>query len=275
MVLSSLPRPQLLLSRPQLLLLRNMYTLENIKFKSSSLPITVTSENILEQSQLDTFRPFQQWLQKMEKDSGDYELQKIHVQSVDIFSKNRIGFLKLKTQVFHPPTNKNIPGIVLLRGPSVAMLVLLEPPNCTSNDQRYAVLVSQPRIPAGEMEFLELPAGMIDDGTFQGSAAKELEEECGITINENELEDITPSGVDKDSGILLSAGLLDETLRIYVCKKRMSLSEIHELDGKVKMGTKHENISLKLFKLDELYKLNNIKDAKILLALGLYNMKST
>jgi ADP-sugar diphosphatase len=248
---------------------RTMYTLETINFKSCKLPVTVTSDNILQQEQLDNFRPFQQWLQRLDKNLGEYELQKIHIQSVDIFSKNRIGFLKLKTQVVHPPTRKTIPGIVLLRGPTVAMLVILEPPNCASDAQRYAILVSQPRVPVGDMNLLEMPAGMIDDGTFKGSAAKEIQEECGITINEDELKDLTPNWIPQESGILLSPGLVDESCRFYACTKKMPLSEIHDLDGKLQMGTEHENISLKLVPLDRINQ-TKVQDAKFFLALGLY-----
>lgn len=37
----------------------------------------------------------------------------------------------------------------------------------------------QPRVPAGTLAMPELPAGMVDDGTFAGAAAKEIKEELG------------------------------------------------------------------------------------------------
>jgi len=44
------------------------------------------------------------------------------------------------------------------------------------------LLTLQPRIAAGSLAFPELPAGMVDDGTFSGAAAKEIEEELGTAI---------------------------------------------------------------------------------------------
>lgn len=48
-----------------------------------------------------------------------------------------------------------------------------------SQEEKHVLLTVQPRIPAGGLQFLELPAGMVDNGTFAGSAAKEIKEELG------------------------------------------------------------------------------------------------
>jgi ADP-sugar diphosphatase len=64
------------------------------------------------------------------------------------------------------------------------MLTILEPDDITEeleefDEQKYVVLTVQPRIPAGSLMFQEIPAGMVDDGTFKGAAAQEMEEELG------------------------------------------------------------------------------------------------
>ena len=51
-------------------------------------------------------------------------------------------------------------------------------------DEKRAILTIQPRIPAGSLTFAEIPAGMLDDaGSFAGAAAKEIQEETGLTMN--------------------------------------------------------------------------------------------
>ena len=69
---------------------------------------------------------------------------------------------------------KPLPGIVFMRGNSVAILPIV--------NEQYVLLTNQYRIPIG-MNFQEIPAGMIDGNeVFCGAAARELEEECGIKL---------------------------------------------------------------------------------------------
>lgn len=56
--------------------------------------------------------------------------------------------------------------------------------------EEYVLLTVQPRIPVGSLEFVELPAGMLDGDSFSGAAAKEIKEECGIEIKADELKDL-------------------------------------------------------------------------------------
>lgn len=48
-----------------------------------------------------------------------------------------------------------------------------------SREGKLVLLTVQPRIPAATLRLVELPAGMVDGGTFAGSAAKEIKEELG------------------------------------------------------------------------------------------------
>lgn len=48
-----------------------------------------------------------------------------------------------------------------------------------SQEEQYVLLTLQPRIAAASLSFPELPAGMVDSGTFTGAAAKEIQEELG------------------------------------------------------------------------------------------------
>ena len=59
------------------------------------------------------------------------------------------------------------------------------------------MLTVQPRVLAGSLEFVELPAGMLDNSSFTSAAAKEIQEECGIEIPAGELLDLTQLALGK------------------------------------------------------------------------------
>jgi ADP-sugar diphosphatase len=169
-----------------------------------AVPVSLPDE--LTQEQLLSFPAFKNWistlqhslsLQKSQKDHTfhpePYTLRKIDVQSVDFFGGLRVGFVKLKTEVTNDKGEK-FPGSVFLRGGSVAMMVILQDETFASDSEegKFVLLTVQPRIPAGTLGMVELPAGMIDDsGTFGGAAAKEIKEELDMDIKEDELQDMT------------------------------------------------------------------------------------
>ncbi|OQD80186.1 hypothetical protein PENANT_c038G06904 [Penicillium antarcticum] len=174
-----------------------------------------------------------------------YVLRKIDIQAVDRFGGNRLGFVKLKADVSNGQ-GETLPGSVFLRGGSVGMLLILQPndlPKDSEKDKK-AVLTIQPRIPVGSLSFPEIPAGMLDDsGTFAGAAAKEIQEETGLLVEQNELIDMTALalqvGQEPDYGERLqravypSAGGSDEFIPLFLCQKRMPRSEIEALQGKL------------------------------------------
>jgi hypothetical protein len=83
-----------------------------------------------------------------------------------------------------------INSIVFMRGGSVAIIIILK----CDDGQKYSILTKQTRIPVGKMSMEEIPAGMLDDSrNFGGVAAKEIEEETGIKIQELEFH-LTPAG---------------------------------------------------------------------------------
>lgn len=241
----------------------------SVLFNSRKIPVKVPHGISLSETQLNSFKPFQLWLSKLQKNftpSSNYHLKQIEIQSVDIFKSDKIGFVKLRAEVIHPNGNP-IPGVVVLRGGTVGILVILE---CLEDsNEKYVVLVQQPRVPVAEVSLTELPAGMIDDGTFTGSAARELEEECGFKIHRSDLLDLTANHAE---GVLLSPGLVDETIKLYSYTKKMDRQEIHKLNGKITGSRQeNENITLKLVRVEKAGQ--ETRDAKVLLALYLYKNK--
>lgn len=200
----------------------------------------------------------------------NFRIHKIHFQSCDMFGK-RVGFLKWITDVEFDGVK--IPGIVLARGGSVAILVVLTINDLELNEpnDEYTILVVQPRLGTGVSNLTEIPAGMLDgEGDFGGIAAKELSEEADIKIRKDDLIDMTEMvHGTKHKGIYSSCGLMDEYIKIFLYKTSISKKELEEINGKctgeIDSG---EVIKLKVCKLKDI--IFETADSKALCSLLLY-----
>jgi len=162
--------------------------------------------------------------------------------------------------------NKNIPGVVFMRGGAVGMLVIL---SCDGIE--YSILTLQPRVPTGQFQFPEIPAGMLDhSGDFAGVAANELAEECDVHISSSSLVDLTEFAYQKRfRGMYPSAGGCDEFLRLFVYQETVSREKLESLRGKLTGNREHgELITLKIVPLSEVWR--EAPDSKALSALYLY-----
>lgn len=159
-------------------------------------------------------------------------------------------------------------------------MVVLQPDDLPagSNEQKYVLLTVQPRIAAAGLQFLELPAGMVDDGTFAGSAASEIKEELGMDIKEDELINLTelvipenaPGGEETPRAMFPSAGGCDEYIPLFLCEKRIPREQLKEWTGKLTgLRDEGEKITLKLVQLEDLWR-EGARDAKALGAWSLY-----
>jgi ADP-sugar diphosphatase len=262
----------------------------NLPGTTPAVPVKLTEE--LSKDQLLAFPAFKTWLSTLESSldlqkhdshsfhSAPYKLRSITVQSCDFFGGGRLGFVKLRAEVSNDAGEK-LPGSVFLRGGSVAMLVVLQPEDANDTSEEYVVLTVQPRIPAGSLAFVELPAGMLDDnGTFTGAAAKEIKEETGLEIREEDLVDMTKLANQRVGDVTSKEGLQeaiypspggsDEFIPVFLLRKRMSRNEIEGLKGRLTGLRDHgEKITLRLCRLDELWKVG-ARDGKTLAAIALY-----
>lgn len=183
----------------------------NLDGFSSAVPVVLTKE--ISKHQLLNFPAFNTWITTLKSSlarqtepdhpfhNDPYTLRSITIQSVDYFSPTRIGFIKLSA-VVRNGKNETLPGIVFLRGGSVAILMILRPSD--SKTERWVIMAEQPRIPVGSLTFMEIPAGMLDnEGTFVGAAAKQIAEETGLEIKTRDLKDLTGLALKK-------AGALDD-----------------------------------------------------------------
>ncbi|KAI1436403.1 hypothetical protein GGR50DRAFT_686446 [Xylaria sp. CBS 124048] len=261
------------------------------------------------EEQLHSFSPFKAWLKTLTNSlslqhsnpnhpfrNDPYALRSITIQSYDLFGGKRVGFLKLQAKVTNS-TGESLPGAVFLRGPAVAMLIILIPDDVVvapasgayHDEERYVLLTIQPRIPAGSLAFAELPAGMVDDDNnesearFAGTAAREIHEELGIEIPASELICLSDlaSGAGSDasqeveeerlpSAIYPSVGGCDEYIPIYMHERRVPRDTLAAWTGKLTGLRDHgEKITLKLVPMRDLWREGR-RDAKALAALALW-----
>lgn len=115
------------------------YTARNMStftlHEGGNLGVTVSLPRDLTREQLLSFPAFKTWFSTLQHslslqtrnkshafNSSPYSLHEIDVQAVDYFGGDRLGFIKLKALVQNDKGEK-LPGSVLLRGGSVAMMV--------------------------------------------------------------------------------------------------------------------------------------------------------
>jgi ADP-sugar diphosphatase len=197
---------------------------------------------------LKEMKAFVDWSKSVDK---EFVLKNITVQSIDMFGP-RIGFVKFRSDVTDAQGNA-LPGIVFMRGGAVGMMILIV---CEEDRKQYTVLTVQPRLPVGKFNFPELPAGMLDDsGDFAGVAAKELQEETGITVSTKDLVDLTEMAFGSTyQGVYPSAGGCDEFLRLFLYRTKMAKEDINKLQGKCTgVLEEGEQIKLKIISINELW----------------------
>lgn len=265
----------------------------------------------LTKDQLKEWPPFKNWISTLAHSlslqsqssshpfhNDPYRLKEITIESYSLFRTNKIGFLKLNANVSTASNSSRLPGIIFLRGPAVAMLVVLIPDDVPADqlDDAHVLLTVQPRIATGSLGFVELPAGMIDgDSNFSGVAAKEIQEELGLVIKQTELTCLTDKVAEikkaKDEkkaqhagdrrsdvtkaenlpfGMYPSAGGCDEYIKIFSHERRVPRNTLQEWEGKYGgLRDEGEMITLKLVPLADLW-LEGAMDSKALAAVTLY-----
>jgi ADP-sugar diphosphatase len=257
----------------------------------TSPEVRVTLTDNITEPQLLKFAAFTNWLATLKSSlrrqttedghafhKAPYTLRSITILSVSRFG-TRIGFVKLIAEIKNV-YNEALPGIAFLRGGSVAALLMIRPTD--SLDERLVVLTEQPRVPAGSLSFLEIPAGMLDgSGNFVSKAVKEIQEETGLDIPSEELIDMTELALqesktaeDLQPAMYPSPGGSDEFIAIYLWDKVLERNDFEDLKNTLKSKPKGnrlegEQITIRLCKYEELWR-EGARDAKTLAAWSLY-----
>jgi len=203
-----------------------------------------------------------------------YSVRSIEVQSFDRFG-SRILFMKLFATIKNE-NNEFLPGVVFLRGGSVAILMILRPSD--SPEERWVIMTEQARIAAGSLEFMEIPAGMLDDEkNFQGAAVKEIEEEVGIKLKVGDLTDMTALAMKGHrvmeglhSAMYPSPGACDEFISIFLWERKMDRLEIERMKDRMTGNrAESEKITVRLMNYERLLEVG-ARDGKTLAAWSLY-----
>ncbi len=128
-------------------------------------------------------------------------------------------------------------------------------------------MICSSSIPIGEVSCLELPAGMIDNvnDSIAGTAAKEIEEECGIKLRPTDLTDLTElayreaveDGNIEQIGIAPSPGGCDEFIRYMYVERLVTMSELEEMRGRLSgLRDEGEYITLRVVPLKDMWKVS-------------------
>lgn len=172
------------------------------------------------------------------------------------------------SQISGPSGNPvSVPGLALVRGDSVAMLPFL---NVGGTD--YVVLTEQARLPIGETNYLEIPAGMSDAAVgksgYAAAIAKEMEEEVGLTLDRS--TEFVEIGT-----IIPSAGGCDERIRLYWTRVNCSPEVLQHLNGRLGGALlENEQITARIVPIDNIRSQildGTLTDAKLITALWFYD----
>ncbi|KAF2819382.1 hypothetical protein CC86DRAFT_472187 [Ophiobolus disseminans] len=247
-----------------------------------------------------TFPALQHWLSRSLKNLArqqnarhphhkiPYSLRAIDIQAVDWFTKTKLGFMKIQAKLETDPYVHEgekeakvdwLPGAVFLRGGSVAMLIVVQPSDAVGENEKQVIFTVQPRIAAGSLAFIEIPAGMLDGNSFRGAAAAELKEEAGLEVKEDDLINMCELASDSsdesssetiETAMYPSVGACDEFIPLFLCQKRLTRRHMQWLKGKATgLRNEGEKITLKLVPLSRAWR-EGARDAKALAALALY-----
>lgn len=173
-----------------------------------------------------------------------------------------------------------LPGICLLRGDAVTLLVALF---CDEDRSCHSLLVDQPRIPLGQVSCWELPAGMMEGENVVGTAAMELQEECGIDLTEasHDLVDLTSMACQSavelgrlpEAAIAPSPGGCDESVRFLYLERRVTREELESMRNRLTGLREHgEVITLRVVPMGDIWKVSG--DAKAMMYVQELTMKS-
>lgn len=164
------------------------------------------------------------WSQQLD---DKININSVDIKTADIFPGNRIGFFE--AEIDYTSNSHNDKKRIMMSGGSASIVVLIR---CTDTDEIYTVLVKQPRIGSGQLIF-EYPAGLTDDSTdFRLTAVRELDEECGIKAQVEEVININNLVFEKDTKFYTNAQIFYEETSVFLVVKKMTLDEIKSLEGR-------------------------------------------
>ncbi|CAB9513906.1 keto reductase family 1 member C1 homolog [Seminavis robusta] len=256
----------------------------SFEFRGDHVPVTVASTVTPGEAQMVMeCKQFTNWVARCEQTYGNklLKMHSVEIQSVDPFGQRGVGFVKINAHCTlvegDMEHEQRLKGICFLKGDSVAILVALH----AEDGKVYSLLVEQARVAIGQISALELPAGMLDDDDDDDpriAAVKDLEEECGLTVQKDDLVDLTEAACQEAMeaghlpypGIAPSAGACDEVIRYFYVEKSVTPEQLQNLQNKIIPATEFgETINLHVVPWEKVWKISG--DSKTMIAMFLLN----
>jgi 8-oxo-dGTP pyrophosphatase MutT (NUDIX family) len=193
--------------------------------------------------------------------------ESINPEHMEVIEENLIScgaggrFSYLCTKVLNKMNKKINPTFVLLRGNSVAILIII---TNIDDGKKYILITEQLRAPTGGNCF-EAVAGMMDDkNNPMLAASEEIKEETGIVTDDHKIIFL--------GEYYTSPGIMEEMMKCYLMESSMNTKKIEELTDKHKLhgdGSDFESIRLHIIPAtwEEVMKT---KDGKLIASFAMY-----
>lgn len=184
-----------------------------------------------------------------------FQLKGYEIQSVDTVVRNgneEVLFVKIKAEIYDQQGRK-LPGIIFLRGASVGILIILR-----TKKEEYVVLIRSSLPAIGQVDYIQLPAGMMEKETDALEVAlRELQEETGIDTEGGSMVNLTQMFYgDRLKGVYPSPGACDEVIKLFAYIKEVDEKDIEHIHGKqTGLASEHEHLTLEVVRLTELCRL--------------------
>ncbi|WP_130732218.1 NUDIX domain-containing protein [Komagataeibacter xylinus] len=190
-----------------------------------------------------------------------FTLRHVLVRDAVAFGPERMGFILVEADALHE--GKAVPGLALLRGDSVSVMVVLQ---CPGYPDR-TILTREARVPVAQPDLLALPAGMLDGGAFVSTALRELSEEVGTDLH------VRAENLVELTRVWLSPGGCDEAIGLYYTELRIDEALARRLtDRQTGLACEHEHIRLRVINMADLPHIG-MTDAKTLLSWHMYQAR--
>jgi 8-oxo-dGTP pyrophosphatase MutT (NUDIX family) len=191
---------------------------------------------------------------------SDMELKEIEYHEAFMFTPTKLGFITGVTKYHNKMNNQDQSSYFLLRGPAVAILIVVRSPN---NDYRKLLVVRQLRAPVGRV-ITEAVAGMVENGdTFKSACVRELHEEAGLKIDVEKLV--------KLGEFYTSPGVLDEIITGYYIEIDMTEDQIRNIYVR-EHGNKAEGEAIRLALInDDIIEVADTMDCKLMWCYAMYS----
>ncbi len=205
---------------------------------------------------------FQKWLDKY--DHEHMPIEYIFIKDVDWIDTGnlRVLFAKLHIKCRNAENDRDLPGIVFMRGDAVSIFMQV---TVEETGETFVLLLKQPRVPIGKSQFIETTAGMVDgEKDVKITVMTEIFQETGLSVTREWLIHL--------GTMVPSAGGCDEHIEMYYVALKITQKMFETIQNRIHgLEQEHEQIQVLMLTPEQFvndYLLSGeVEDAKILCCL--------